>query len=81
MITFEKAYKKAEKEFEDLNIISCVDIGEKYVFSFGIDKDNIPPGIPMVSVEKENAKVEYFTIPPIENIELLDKGTELITPS
>lgn len=81
MITYEEAYKKAKKENEDLKIISCVDIGEKYVFSFGIDKDNIPPGIPMVSVSKGNAKVEYFTIPPLENIDLLEKGKELITQS
>lgn len=78
MITYEEAYKRANNEYEDLKTISCIDIGEKYVFSFGIDKDDIPPGVPMVSISKKNAKVGYLTISPFENIELLEKGKEIL---
>ena len=78
MITIEKACELAKKEMKGLNIIGCVDIGDRYAFSFGVDKDNIPPGTPTVGVAKENGKISYITIPPIENIDILCKGKEVI---
>ena len=78
MITIEKACELAKKEIKNLNIIGCVDIGDKYAFSFGFDKDNIPPGTPMIGVAKENGKISHITIPPIENIDILNNGKEVI---
>lgn len=77
MITIKEAKTKAKAEMPELEVVSCVDIGNKYAFSFGIDKDNIPPGTPIVCVNKENGKITHLTIPPIENIAVLENAKEI----
>ena len=77
MITIKEAKNKAKAEMPELEIISCIDIGNRYAFSFGVDKDNIPPGTPIVCIDKEKGEISFLTIPPIRNIELLEKGKEI----
>lgn len=77
LIDLKKACSIAKKEFKDLELINCIDIGDKYVFSFGVNKDDVPPGLPIVCVQKENGKVSYMTIPPLENLKILENGKEI----
>lgn len=42
-----------------------------YVFCAG---SPAAPGIPMVTISKTEGKVGYITIPPLENIGILDEG-------
>lgn len=77
MMNIEVAIDKAKAELPDFNIISCVDLGDKYAFSFGINENDIPPGLPVICVAKENGEISHLTIPPIENIEVLKNGQEI----
>ena len=77
MITVKDAKNIAKAEMPELEIIACVDIDNKYAFSFGVDKDNIPPGTPIICVDKTDGKVSHLTIPPIENIAVLENGKEI----
>ena len=76
MITREKAYRIAKRKNKNFKIIGCIELVDKYVFSFGVDGDDIPPGVPMISVSKKNGKIDYIMIPPIENLDILEKGKE-----
>ena len=76
MITIQKARELAKKEMKEYTIIGCVDIGDEYVFSFAFDGELVP-GTPMISVAKKDGKTSYFTIPPVENIAILDNGKEI----
>ena len=76
MITIQKACELAKKEMKEYDIIDCVDIGDEYVFSFSLDGE-IVPATPMISIAKKNGKLSYFTIPPIENIDVLNNGTKI----
>ena len=42
-----------------------------YVFDAG---SPAAPGIPMVSISRDEGKIGYITIPPLENIGILDEG-------
>lgn len=76
MITIREACELVKKEMKGLDIAECVDIGDKYIFSFVFD-DEIPPGTPMIGVAKENGEISYFTIPPIQNIDILNNGKKI----
>ena len=77
MITIESAKKIAQRKMSDLKILGCTDIGDKYAFAFGIDEDDIPPGLPCVCVDKYTGEVSYMTIPPMENYYILEKGKDI----
>lgn len=74
MIELKKAYEKAHKEFPDYKLIECVDIGKAYAFYFSPEEDEAIPGIPYVAVNKQTGDVDYLTIPPFENLALIQNG-------
>jgi len=62
----------------------CVDIGEEYAFYMdliGADEKRPTPGIPILCVNKESGEVREMTIPPISNLRILKRGTEVQLPS
>lgn len=78
MIVFKEVQKIAQRELPDLDIMQCTDIGDRFAFSFGIKAtDDVPPGTPIICVDKSNGKVSYLTIPPIETLDLLEKGHDV----
>ena len=78
MILFEELKSIAAKEMPDMEIKQCTDIGNDYVFAFGVNgKDDVLPGTPFVRISKDSGKCSFMTIPPIENLELLEKGKEV----
>lgn len=78
MMSFEELKNKAANEVPDMEIKQCTDIGNEYVFSFGVKgEDDVVPGTPFVRVSKDDGKCSFMTVPPIENLELLAKGKEI----
>ena len=81
MINLQSAMRIAENEMPDLEIKECTDIGNQFAFGFGLKKsDEIPPGTPIICVDKETGKVSEMTIPPLENLDLLSAGTIIPVP-
>ena len=74
-MTAQEAYKKAKEEALDFPLLWCLDIGDGYAFFFS--PEPIPPGLPIVTVDKISGNIGFLTIPPLENLDLLDKGKEI----
>jgi hypothetical protein len=82
MITVNIAHKNAlafwKPKFPEYDTLqSCIDIGNAWVFNFTNDDLVRKPGIPLVIVSKITAECDCFTIPPMENLDLLDLGEEV----
>lgn len=54
-------------------ILEIWDLGDRWVYVFCAGSP-AAPGIPMVTISKTEGKVGYITIPPLENIGILDEG-------
>ena len=73
MIELEKARKIAQKEYPEYPIVETIDIGDRWAFS--LDSGDPPvPGIPYIVVGKNDGAVGHLTIPPLENLDILEKG-------
>lgn len=75
MITFEKALSiakeiKAEK-FPNFRHGEAVEADDRWAFIFSVDRDTVMTPPPMFYVFKENGAVEWFGIPPFENLKLI----------
>jgi hypothetical protein len=75
MITPKEACTKAHKEFPEYRLVECVDIGSAYAFYFAPGEEF--PGIPYVAVDKQSGSVDYLTIPPFENLALIQNGKRI----
>lgn len=75
MITHLEARAIAEKQMPGLHAVSCIDIGDRFAFSFADKKGRVPPGTPFVCVHKESEEVSEILVPPIENLDILEAGT------
>lgn len=65
---------------DKFNIEKCVDIGDKYAFYLGLrnSKKELPiPGMPIICIDKLTGELSELTIPPLENIEVLNSGIEI----
>lgn len=76
MVTLKEAYSTAQKEFPGYKLVECVDIGKAYAFYFSPGKEAVP-GIPYIAVSKASGSVDYLTIPPVENLALIQKGKKI----
>ena len=73
MISLKKGKEIAVKEFSEFPICEIIDIGNLWAFCF--DSGDPPvPGVPVVTVSKENGKTGYLSIPPLENLDILNSG-------
>lgn len=72
MISWQEGKEIAKKEIE-YPILEIWDLGDRWVYVFCAGSP-AAPGIPMVSISKDEGKVGYITIPPLENIGILDEG-------
>lgn len=73
MIDIVKAKELAQKEVPDYQINKAVDIGDRFVFFYDTGEPPIP-GAPIVTISKQKGEVGYITIPPIENIDIIEAG-------
>ncbi len=74
MMSPKEASRIANRKMKDYMLLECVDIGNRFAFSFGLKDKSVPPGMPIVCVDKANGEVTYMTIPPIENLKTLNNG-------
>jgi hypothetical protein len=77
MIAIKEAYTKAHNEFPEYTLTECVDIGNAYAFYFSPGGGDEIPGVPYVAVNKESGSVVFLTIPPFDNLELIQNGKRL----
>lgn len=78
MIKFSKILEIARSEFPDFIVAECTDIGDRYAFGYDVKPPGLlPPGTPTVCVDKESGEISYLTIPPIENLEVLENGRDV----
>jgi len=73
MISVKEAKQIAVKEYSEYPVAEILDIGNRWVFCFDTGDPPIP-GTGMVTVDKETGEVGWLTIPPLENIALLEAG-------
>ena len=72
MVSWQEGKEIAAKELE-YPILEIWDLGDKWVYVFDAGRP-AAPGMPLVSISKDEGKVGYITIPPLENIGILDEG-------
>ena len=84
MIDFKKAYEIAKRirniDFPSLKYIYITELEDRWAFTLSVfspeDKEYMTPA-PMFFVFEEDGRVEWFTVPPIENLKLLQNGKEI----
>ena len=80
MMSLKEIYEIAKKEYENGKLIECKDLGNKYAFMFGpedLDENEMIVDEPYITVDKENGTIDYLTVPPIQNLEILKRGTNI----
>ena len=74
MITYQKAIEIAKSLIAEFPPCEVLDFDEHFAVAFDMG-DTPPPGVPsVVLVHKSTEETDYLTIPPIENIERLEKA-------
>ena len=77
MIDLKQAYSIAwghvKGEYGAVSLRRCVDIGDRYAFTFG-SEDGPFIGAPVYAVAKEDGALTFLHIPPRENLTLLKSG-------
>ena len=73
MISLKKGKEIAVKEFSEFPIGEIIDMGNLWAFCFDSGYPPVP-GVPVVTVSKENGKTGYLSIPPLENLDILNSG-------
>lgn len=84
MISYEDACKIAretrEKECPSCKYAYVKDISDRWAFTFSIyapDDIRCMTPAPQLFVYKDDGRVEWYTIPPLENRDLLESGKEI----
>nr|DAW60564.1 MAG TPA: immunity protein [Caudoviricetes sp.] len=73
MITIAEAKKLAAGSYNEYPIREILDIGDRWAFRYDSGVPPVP-GVPTVTVDKETGEVEWLTVPPLENLALLNAG-------
>lgn len=80
MITYERACQIAREQCPYLPYVSVVDIEDRWSFTFSVyapdDWRSMTPA-PSFYVFKEDGSVEWFSIPPLENLDLIQTGRKI----
>ena len=80
MINIKEAYcialTETQKQYEGSELQSCIDIGDRYVFSVSFEGCSIK-GASLIAVNRENGEIAYLSLPNDENFEMLRKGKQV----
>lgn len=84
MITYVEACRKAnmirEDEFPDCIYPTVIELPDRWVFTFSVfastDWQCMAPA-PSFFMYKEDGRVEWYSIPPLSNLELIESGQEI----
>ena len=81
MITYKTALDIAKgikaDRFPDFKHGEAVETEDRWIFIFSVDKETVMAPAPMFFVFKEDGSVEWFNIPPLKNLELINNGKKL----
>lgn len=82
MLTIEDAYKilKKRQDCSGKKVVGITDIGYGFAFNLVMNDDEVIPGDCPIVVWKNDGKVNHLTIPPLENLDLLEAGEEIAVP-
>lgn len=73
MISIQDAIKIAKEDQSDYPVVEVIDLKSKWGVSF--DSGDIPiPDLPVVTVDKDSGRTDVITIPPIENLDVLESA-------
>jgi hypothetical protein len=73
---FFAALEDAKRKYTKVELFACFDIGDKYAFTFKSGGKTLY-GAPVFTVEKNTGELGYLSIPPLENLKMLEKGTKI----
>jgi len=80
MITYREACDIAnrvrEKDFSACKHIAVVELPDRWVFTL-TERGEVMIQPPAFSVFKEDGRMEWFSIPPLENLDLLESGKKI----
>lgn len=81
MITYEKACKIAKDTqlgaFPSYEYFEVVEADDRWAFALSVDADTVLTPAPMFFVFKKDGSVEWFSIPPIENLLVWQNGKKI----
>ena len=69
-----EAKRTAEEHMPGLRVAACYDLGDKYAFAFCGLSDEVVPGTPFVCVGKGSDEVSFMTVPPLDNLDIIEMG-------
>ena len=72
MVSWQEGKEIAQKELK-YPILEIWDLGDRWVYVFDAGSPAVP-GIPMVTISKDDVKIDYITIPALENLCILAKS-------
>ena len=79
MITFEEACKEANKIREKIcpsyKHTEVFEVSDRWAFILHIGEPMVAP--PSFYIYKEDGRFEWFSIPPLENLDILEAGKEI----
>lgn len=79
-MTYEEAFEKAKQMIENeyQTITEVVEFSDFWVFLGGAkNKGETIMGVPNIKISKKTNLIEYYPIPPISNLDLLDEGISI----
>lgn len=79
-MTYEEAFEKAKQMIENeyQTITEVVEFSDYWIFLGGAkNKGETIMGVPNIKISKKTNLIEYYPIPPISNLDLLDEGISI----
>ena len=74
---FKKAYDYVHSLNPNLKIIECVETNDMYIFT-RVSEDREPlMGGGIVAISKETGEKIPFSVPPLENLDVIEKGKKV----
>ena len=81
MITYEKACEIAreikQEQCPSFKSSDVVEVADRWAFIFNPDAETVMTPPPSFFVFKEDGRVAWFSIPPLENLDLLNSGKDV----
>ncbi len=76
MISVKEAYEKVKEKSMGFDLLETLETEDKWIFVFGkkCSDGKLYPGTPNITVEKDGGKVDFITIPPVQNLSLLQNA-------
>ncbi len=81
MITYKEACRIAkaikQEKFPDFTYVKVHEIHDRWSFLFSVDAKTVMTPAPKFFVFKEDGRVEWYSVPPLENLDLVLTGKRI----